>query len=249
MSVPERPCVLISEDQQGVRMLRLNRPDKLNALNTELTQALYDALRSADRDGDIRSLVLAGEGRALCAGGDLSEFDQLTVDNWDAVAYRAELTCQLQMTLQRLKKPIVSVAQGVAMGGGAGLAIACDMMVVVKDLQFGYPELKHSIVPAVVMTGLQRHFGRKLAFELISTGRILSGEELFELGIANTVCEDAKRACEVALTVARTWSQADPKALSATKELFYRIADLPFEAAMRAGRDMNMIMRNFREKA
>jgi len=236
--------VLVTEDRAAVRILRLNRPEKLNALDTALTQALQDALQAADADEAVRAIVLTGAGRAFCAGADITEFADLTPSHQDAVLRRAELTSRTQMLLQQLTKPIVSVVQGAALGGGAGLAIGCDMMVAASDLRFGYPELRHSIVPAIVMTGLQRQLPRKVAFELISTGRLLSAAELHELGVANRAVEP-EDALAAGLEIATAWAAASPVALATTKGLFYRVADLGFEEAMRAGRDVNALMRGF----
>ena len=239
--------VLLTEDHDAVRVVRMNRPHKLNALNTELTQALLDALAAAESDDSVRAVVLTGEGRAFCAGADLSEFKDLTPGNQDAVLRRAELTTRTQMLPQQMSKPVVSVVAGAALGGGAGLAIGCDMMVAATTVSFGYPELKHSIVPAIVMTGLQRHVGRKLAFELISTGRLLGADELAGLGLANRIAEPDD-AFKVALDIATGWSSTRPQAMAAAKGLFYRVAELPFEQAMQAGRDVNTIMREFRSQ-
>lgn len=238
--------VLVTEDHGSVRLLRMNRPDKLNALNTELTQALVDGLCAADADDAVRAVVLTAAGRAFCAGADLAEFSELTPANQDAVIRRAELTTRVQTLPQQLSKPIVSVVHGAAVGGGAGLALGCDMMVVADDVSFGYPELRHSLVPAIVMTGLQRHFGRKMAFELVSTGRLLGADELVDLGIANRATEPGD-AVKVGIDVATQWASVNPRAISATKSLFYRVAELPFDEAMQAGRDVNTIMRGFRE--
>ncbi|RFS82951.1 enoyl-CoA hydratase/isomerase family protein [Actinomadura spongiicola] len=242
--MPE-PGVLIVEDHGAVRLLRLNRPTKLNALNTELTRALHDALRAADEDSAVRAVVLTGAGRGFCSGADLSEFADLTPADQHAVIRRAELTTRTQMLLQQLTKPIVSVVRGPAMGGGAGLAIGCDMMVAATDVKFGYPEARHSIVPAIVMTGIQRNLGRKLAFELISTGRTLGAAELAEYGLANRVTEPDK-AEAAGLEIAAGWAEVNPLAMAAAKDLFYRVADLPFPEAMRTGGDINTIMRGFR---
>jgi enoyl-CoA hydratase len=236
-----------TEDHGAVRILWLDRPDKLNALDTALTRALHDALLAADADASIRALVLAGRGRGFCAGADLAEFKDLTPTHQRLVIDRADLTTRTQMLLQRISKPIISAVQGAAMGGGAGLAIGCDMMVAATDLKFGYPEMKHSIVPAIVMTGLQRQLGRKTAFELISLGRILGGAETLALGLANRLVEPAA-VLDEALGIATTWAAAQPAAMAATKGLFHRVADLPYEAAMAAGRDVNALMRGFREK-
>lgn len=237
--------VLIVENQGPVRVLRMNRPDKLNALDTPLTQALCDALEAADADEAVRAIVLTGEGKGFCAGADLSEFKDLTPERQHLVLRRADLTCRTQSMLQKLSKPIVSAVRGVAVGGGAGLAIGCDMMVAGTDLRFGYPEVKHSIVPALVMTGLQRQIGRKAAFELFSLGRLLNAEEVRALGLLNrVVAPDA--VLGTALEIAQAWAEANPLAMAAAKSLFYRVADLPHDAAMAAGRDVNALMRGFR---
>ena len=240
--------VLLTEDHGAVRILRMNRPHKLNALNTELTQTLLDALEAADADDAVRAIVLAGEGRGFCAGADLAEFKDLTLEHQHRVIKRADLTCRTQSILQKLSKPVVSAVRGVAVGGGAGLAIGCDMMVAGTDLKFGYPELKHSIVPALVMTGMQRQLGRKIAFELISLGRLLGADEALALGLCNRVVAP-EAVMDTALEIARAWANSSPMAMTAAKSLFYRVADLPYDAAMAAGRDVNALMRGFREPA
>jgi enoyl-CoA hydratase/carnithine racemase len=237
--------VLLTEDRASVRILTLNRPGKLNALNTELTQAIHDGLLEADRDDRVRAIVIAGAGRAFCAGADLSEFDELTPANGEAVTLRADLTSRTQMLAQQLTKPVVSVVQGAAVGGGAGLAIGADMVIVAPDVKFGYPEVTHSIVPALVMTGLQRHLGRKLAFELVSTGRFLGAHEMLDHGLANEIADDP---LERGVAVAATWAEHSPRAMQAIKNLFYRVAELPVDEAMRAGREVNTAMRGFRDE-
>lgn len=236
---------LLVSDDNGVRTLTLNRPEKLNALNTELTAALRDGLLAADSDKRVRAVVLTGNGRGFCAGADLGEFSTLTPENGHLVAERAALTAQTQKLPQALSKPVIAAINGPTVGGGAGLALGCDMIIAGDDLKFGFPEIRHSIVPALVMTGLQRHFSRKLAFELISTGRMLSASELSELQVVNAVLPP-EQVLPAAQQVAAGWAKATPEALEAIKSLYYRVADLPYEAAMRAGQDVNTMMRGFR---
>lgn len=239
--------VVLLETRGAVRVISMNRPDKLNALNTELTQAIHDAFLEADADPQIRAIVLAGNGRAFCAGADLAEFSVLTPANQDLVDKRADLTCRTQAMMQSLSKPVISAVQGAAVGGGAGLAVGCDMMVAATNLKFGYPELKHSIVPALVMTGLQRALGRKAAFEMISLGRLIGAEEARQLGICNRIAapEDV---VETALEIAQAWASANPQAMSAAKALYYKVADLPYADAMAEGRALNARMRSFRKE-
>jgi enoyl-CoA hydratase/carnithine racemase len=240
--------VLIVEDAGPVRVLFMNRPARLNALNTALTRALHDALSAARSAESVRAIVLAGKGRGFCSGADLTEFAELTPANRQLVSERSYLTSRTHMLLQEIEKPIVSAVQGAAAGGGAGLAIGCDMMVVASDLKLVYPELRHSIVPAIVMTGLQRQLGRKMAFELFSLGRALGAEEARALGLANRVVPVGEQ-LQAALEIAQGWSRAHPAAMAAAKSLFYRIADMPFDAAMEAGRQVNEVMRAFPERS
>ncbi len=240
--------VLLVETRSAVRIVTMNRPDKLNALNTELTQAAYDALLAADQDPGIRAIVLAGNGRGFCAGADLTEFDTLTPANQDLVDKRADLTCRTQAMMQGLSKPVVSAVQGAAIGGGAGLAIGCDMMVAATNLKFGYPELKHSIVPALVMTGLQRSLGRKAAFEMISLGRLIGADEALSLGLCNRIAAP-EEVVDKAIEIAEAWAGANPQAMAAAKTLYYHVADLSYADAMAAGRALNAKMRGFRKEA
>lgn len=247
MTQTDASPILISEDRGPVRILSLNRPDKLNALDTALTQALHDAMLAADAEEAVRAIILTGTGRAFCAGADLAEFSTLTPANQNLVDKRADLTCRTQAMMQRLSKPVVSAVRGAAVGGGAGLAIGCDMMVAGTDLKFGYPELKHSIVPALVMTGLQRSLGRKAAFEMVSLGRLIGAEEARALGLVNRIVAP-EAVVEAALEIAGQWADAHPKAMAAVKSLYYRVADLPYDEAMAAGRTVNAQMRSFREE-
>jgi enoyl-CoA hydratase/carnithine racemase len=237
-------ALVLVEDRGAVRILTMNRPDKMNALNTALTQGLIDAILAADAEGDVRAVILAGAGRGFCAGADLAEFKHLTPDQADAVLKRADLTARVQTVMSQISKPIVAAVQGAAVGGGAGLAIGCDMTVVGRDLKFGYPEVRHSIVPALVMTGLVRAVGRKQAFEMISLGRLIGADEALAIGLVNRIADDPMAE---ALAIAEIWAAAEPRAIRAAKQLFYRVSELPAEAAMQVGRDVNALMRSFRE--
>lgn len=158
---------------------------------------------------------------------------------------RADLTCRLQAAAMGQGKPFVAAVHGATVGGGAGLALGCDMVVASRGLRFGYPETKHSIVPALVMTGLQRAMGRKAAFEMISLGRLIDADEAASLGLVNRVVDGDP--LPAALEIAEAWAAIDPRAMAATKSLFYRVAELPFDAAMMVGRDTNALMRAFRD--
>ena len=238
--------VLIVEDRGAVRVLTMNRPDKRNALNAELTHALLEALRRADNEENIGCVVLTGAGQGFCAGADLTEFKGLQDPR--AAEERAELTMQLHLAFPRISKPIVAAVNGAAMGGGAGIAIAADIAVMAASAKLGYPEARHGIVAAIVMANLVRQVGRKAAFELLALGEPVGAGRALELGMVNRVVADQDLMPQ-ALSYAEKLAAMAPAARAETKRLFHEVADLPLAAALERGRDTNRRMRNFQKLA
>src|ERR1700684_3972886 len=231
---------LLIDDDGAVRILTMNRPEKRNALNLALSEALFDALRDADSTADIRAIVLTGAGAALSDFAPLSSADTTLVER------RADITAKLHGIFSQLTKPVVTAINGAAMGGGAGLALAGDIAIMSATAKLGYPEVKHGIVASVVMANLVRQAGRKAAFELVATGEPIDASRAVELGLVNRVVAPQMLMHE-ALQSARAMAAVAPQAMAATKALFYRVADLPFDQALEAGREMNQRMRTFRK--
>jgi len=234
--------ILLIEDKGPVRVLTLNRPEKRNALDTALTGALLESLRTADAEESIRCVVLTGAGSGFCAGADLSEFKGLTDPK--AAETRAELTMQLHLAFSKMITPVVTAINGAAMGGGAGLAIAGDLAVMAQSAKLGYPETKHGIVAAIVMANLVRQIGPKAAFELVALGEPIDAARALELGMVNRVVA-AGKVMKEALGFAHKIAAVSRPAMSQTKRLFHEVVDLPLPAALERGRDANKRMRNF----
>jgi enoyl-CoA hydratase/carnithine racemase len=239
---------LLIENRGAVRILTMNRPDKHNALNTELTQGLLDALRAAEADSSINAIVLTGAGKSFCAGADTSEFSSLLPDDPGAVTRRADLTTSLHLVFSQMAKPVISAVRGNALGGGAGLAIACDMVVMADTVRFGYPELKHGIVAAVVLANLVRQLDKKQAFELVAMADPIDGPRALALGLCNRVVPDSD-VLDVALQIADRLAGWSPIAMATTKRTFHRAADLTLAQALEVGRDANVMMRGFKKPA
>jgi enoyl-CoA hydratase/carnithine racemase len=237
--------IMLCEDRGRVRILTLNRPEKLNALNTALTEALLAWLRNSDRDDAISVIVLTGAGRAFCAGADIGEFKDLTPDQAVRVEHRAELTMHSHLVFSQIKKPVIAAVRGAAMGGGAGLALACDMVVASETMKLGYPEIKHGILPAIVITNLVRQIGRKAAFELVTKGDPMGAARAYELGAVNKVVPD-DRLMDEALALAAPLAASKPEALYAIKQLFHKVVDLPLAEGLEEGRKANIAMRALR---
>jgi enoyl-CoA hydratase/carnithine racemase len=236
--------VLLMENRGAVRVLTMNRPEKRNALNSDLTKALLENLNQVDQAEGVGCVVLTGAGQGFCAGADLTEFKGLQDPR--AADERAELTMQLHLAFAKISKPIVTAINGAAIGGGAGLAIAGDIAVMAASAKLGYPEAKHGIVAAIVMANLVRQVGRKAAFELVALGEPIGAGRALELGVVNRVVTDAELMPQ-AIAYAEKLAAVSPIAMRETKRLFHEVADLPLAAALERGRDTNRRMRNFQK--
>ena len=239
--------IVLNEDHGRVRILTMNRPEKLNALNTALTEALLAWLRQSDRDESVSVIVLTGAGRAFCAGADIGEFKDLTPDQVARVEHRSQLTMQSHLIFSQMRKPVIAAVRGAAMGGGAGLALASDLVVASENMRLGYPEIKHGILPAIVLSNLVRQVGRKAAFELVTRGDPLTAARAYELGAVNKVVPDAIL-MEEAVALAQSLAAYSPEALFAIKQLFHKVVDLPLAQGLEEGRKANVAMRAMHPK-
>lgn len=221
----------------------LNREDKRNAIDTAMIDALLGTLERADLDAAVRVVAIRGAGRDFCAGMDLNELlasaDQSLDQNRKAALHFAEIFVRMR----RLPKPVVALVQGRALAGGCGLATACDLILASESAQFGYPEVQRGFVPAIVMTMLRRTIGEKIAFDLATTGRLLDGTEAAAAGLASRVYDDADFE-EQAGEVLRVLAEASASALAFTKQQFYQLDGLDFEAGLRLGADVNAVSRS-----
>jgi enoyl-CoA hydratase/carnithine racemase len=236
---------LLIENRGKVRVLTLNRPEKRNALDTGLTQALLKALRVADSEDVVDAIVLTGAGQAFCAGADLLEFKDLKEAT--AADARAELTMQLHLVFSKMTTPVVTAINGAAMGGGAGLALAGDLAVMGEGAKLGYPEARHGIVAAIVMANLVRQVGPKAAFELVALGEPIDAKRALALGLVNYVVTE-KQILPKALALAEKLAAVSKPAMAHTKSLFYQALDLSLEESLKRAREVNKKMRGFKKK-
>ena len=227
----------------GVLTATLNRPDKRNAIDTPMIDALLVALERADLDAAVRVVAVRGGGRDFCAGMDLNELlasaDHSLDQNRKAALHFAEIFVRMR----RLPKPVVALVQGRALAGGCGLATAADLILAAESAQFGYPEVQRGFVPAIVMTMLRRAVGEKVAFDLAATGRVLGGNEAAAVGLVSRVYEDADFD-EQAAEVLRVLAESSASALAFTKQQFYQLDGLTFAEGLRLGADVNAVSRS-----
>jgi methylglutaconyl-CoA hydratase len=226
----------------GVLTLTLNRPDKRNAIDTRMIEALHVALERAELEAGVRVVALRGAGADFCAGADLAEL-LASVDR-PAEVNRAEAQRlgDVFIGLRELPKPVVAVVHGRALAGGCGLATACDIVLARTDAQLGYPEVRRGFVPAMVMAMLRRAVGEKTAFELVATGRILSADEARALGLVSRVLAPETFESDVAQVTAALAAQS-ASALALIKRQLYELDGRSFAEGVRLGADVNALAR------
>ncbi len=241
--------LVITSLENGVFGITLNRPDKRNALSSEMIELLHQALGRADLDSGARAVLIRGAGKDFCAGADLDELLASADSSADENTASALRLGTLFEAIRRLPKPVIALVQGRALAGGAGLATACDLVLVSKSAQLGYPEIQRGFVPAMVTTLLRRLTGEKMALDLILTGRVLSADEARAAGLVSRVVPDADLEREGAELSARLVASSG-SALALTKRLFYELDGKTMHEGIELGARVNAVARStpeFRE--
>lgn len=229
--------------EAGVLTGILNRPEKKNAIDRGMIDALYALLEQADLDAAVRVVALRGAGDDFCAGMDLAELlasaDQTVEQNRQAALHFGGLFVRMR----QLPKPVVALVRGRALAGGCGLATACDLVLAAESAHFGYPEVQRGFVPALVMNMLKRAVGEKIAFDLAATGRVLTATEAAAVGLVSRTYEDSDFE-EQAGDAVRGLASASASALAFTKQQFYQLDGRTFEEGIRLSADVNAVSRS-----
>ena len=234
--------ILLLEDRGSTRILTLNRPRRLNALNGALVDAICDAVRRAHGDEAVACIVVQGNERAFSAGADMKEAADHAGEGPRAARDRAEAGAAIYELGRLTDKPLIAAVRGYALGGGCNLAIACDLAVAGASAVFGYPEVRRGLAATMVTPGLAHRIGPKAAFELLTLAEDVSANRALELGMINRVVPDGK-VLDEALAMAEALAGFDREAVRATKRVFQRSLDLPLANALSAARETMLTMR------
>jgi enoyl-CoA hydratase len=220
---------VLVEREEPIAVVRLNRPEQLNALSSELMRELVGALENLDVDESIRCIVLAGNERAFAAGADISELrDTSTIDLY----FGARL--DLWDAIRSIRTPLVAAVSGYCLGGGCELAMACDLIVASESAQFGQPETGLGVMPGAGGTQLlARSIGKAKTMDVVLTGRFLDASEAERAGlVARVVAREAW--LDEAKRVAREIAEKGPVAQRLAKEAI----NGAFETTLSAGLDV-----------
>jgi enoyl-CoA hydratase len=218
---------LTTTKESSYAIIRLNRPEVLNALNLSMMVELVEVLEAFDKDEDVRCIIITGNERAFAAGADIHEMagataiDMLQRDQfarWDKI--------------RKVRKPLVAAVSGFALGGGCELAMICDIIIASETARFGQPEINIGVMPGAGGTQrLTRAVGKAMAMEMVLAGRMLSAEEALRWGLINKVVpvEHYLREAEV---LASQIASKPPVAVRLAKESVLKAFDTTIEGGL-----------------
>jgi enoyl-CoA hydratase len=222
---------ILTEIEEHIGIVKLNRPTVLNALSHELMAELVQALEEFDRDENVRVIIIAGSEKSFAAGADIKEMaDESTVSimlkdqfrTWDRVRF--------------IRKPIIAAVSGYALGGGCELAMNCDMIVASETAQFGQPEISIGVIPGAGGTQrLTRVVGKHKAMEMILTGRPITAYEAHAIGLVNKVVP-AEIFLDEAKALAKEIAKKSPIAVRMAKEAILKVFDTPLTEGLEVER-------------
>ena len=233
---------LLLQDDDGVRILTLNRPEVRNALNDSLREALLEALTAAKHDDSVRALVLTGSGGAFCAGLDLADLQTLSGRSTEANRDDSARLADLFLTLYTHSKPTVAAVNGPAVAGGAGLVSVCDVAVMSEGARIGYTEARIGFVAALVGVFLVRQVGDKHARDLLLSARLVDAREAAAIGLVNEVAPPDE-VVERAVARARAMAKNAPSSLAMTKALLASVPSLGLLEGLRYATEVNALAR------
>jgi methylglutaconyl-CoA hydratase len=226
----------------AVARLRLNRPDKRNALHPKLVEEMKLKLNEAAKDKNVNVLIVTGEGSSFCAGADLSYLNDLreysAVDN----ERDSENLAGLFLQIYHFPKPTIAAVNGPAIAGGCGLASVCDFIVAhPENSKFGYTEVKIGFIPAVVSIFLINKIGEGKAKRLLLTGSIINGSEAYDLGLADYLTDNVEHE---SFELADKLLEKSQTSLIMTKKMINDISGLNVNDAVNYCINLNAVSRS-----
>ena len=209
---------IIVEVEDHVALIRLNRPDALNALNTQLLKELCQALEDADANDKVRCIVVTGSEKAFAAGADIKEMSSKSFGE----VFNENLFAEASDRIIAIRKPVIAAVSGYALGGGCELAMACDFIIAADTAKFGQPEINLGVIAGMGGTQrLTRFVGKSKAMDMNLTGRFMDAEEAERSGLVSRVVP-TKKLIEEALAVAQKVAEKSMISVMAAKEAVNR---------------------------
>lgn len=213
---------LIVDVEDHICLIKLNRPDALNALNTQLLGELGKALASADANDKVRCIVITGSEKAFAAGADITE---MADKSFTDVVYE-NLFAEAADNIERIRKPVIAAVAGYALGGGCELAMACDFIIAAENAKFGQPEINLGVIAGMGGTQrLTRLVGKSKSMDMHLTGRFMAAEEAERSGLVSRVVPP-KKLMEEAMGAATKIAEKSMIAAMSAKEAVNRAEEV-----------------------
>lgn len=209
---------IIVDVDDHVALIRLNRPDALNALNTQLLGELCQALEEADANDKVRCIVITGSEKAFAAGADIKEMSSKSFGD----VFTENLFADASDRMKNIRKPIIAAVSGYALGGGCELAMVCDFIIAADTAKFGQPEINLGVIAGMGGTQrLTRFVGKSKAMDMNLTGRFMNADEAERSGLVSRVVP-AKKLVEEAMAAAQKIAEKSMLTVTAAKEAVNR---------------------------
>jgi enoyl-CoA hydratase len=220
---------LIVEVEDHVALIRLNRPEALNALNSQMVGELARALAAADDNDKVRAIVLTGSEKAFAAGADIKEMaGKSFVEAFLGNLFGADVDA-----IRACRKPVIAAVSGYCLGGGCELAMMCDFIIAADTARFGQPEINLGVIAGIGGTQrLTRFVGKSKSMEMHLTGRFMAADEAERAGLVSRVVP-AKKLLDEALAAAQKIAEKSQIAVLAAKEAVNRAYETPLEEGLR----------------
>jgi enoyl-CoA hydratase/carnithine racemase len=223
---------LIVEIADGVCLIRLNRPEALNALNAALMDEMTSAVAAAEADDAVGCLVITGSDRAFAAGADIKEMASKTY----AEAFKEDFITRNWESVANCRKPVIAAVAGFALGGGCELAMMCDFIIAADTAKFGQPEINLGVIPGAGGTQrLPRFVGKSKAMDLVLTARMMDAAEAERCGLVSRVVPAADLVT-VALEAGRKIAALSPLAVLMAKEAVNAAFETPLSQGVKTER-------------
>lgn len=233
--------------EDKVRYITLNRPDKRNALNSEMVGELKEVFRKAEKEDESRVLVIRASGEVFSAGADLEALQKLQTYSYSDNLQDSNHLKDLFQLIYYHDKPVIAQVEGHAIAGGCGLATVCDFIYAVPNAKFGYTEVKIGFVPAIVMVFLIRKIGESKARDLLLTGQLAKAPAMESAGLVNAVYEPNEIQEAVKALADHIAHYTSPEAVSFTREMIANIQSMPVKDAINYAAECNAKARGFED--
>ncbi len=225
---------VIVEKENHIGIITLNRPEQLNTFTTTLAGELDQSLVDMDQDKEIRVIIIKGNGRAFCAGIDVSVLPMKSILEYRSWIREMETAF---LTIAHMQKPVIAAAHGVAAANGAGLVVAADLAIIAEGTRIGTTAINVGLFCMGPAVPLSRSLGRKLSLEMLLTGDFIDAERAERIGLVNKVVPPDKLMDE-AMNLASKLASKSPIALQMGKKAFYTMSDMEFEKALEYSNEM-----------